>query len=554
MAATNSYTNMAELIKDYIAQDVDDYLEQSITVNNVTLSCDVYRVADGTSLTSAIFTGCTENDDHTQIVVGRNLSVASGVTLTPPYRCKGLFIGSAGEFINDGTISMTARGASASGQNIALVDEYSIAATGGSGGTGNGGSGSSASSLSCAGGGSGGYNSKSSGANSGAGGSGTSYSGGAGGGGNGGINTTAAAGSSTGGAGGAGASGSAGFTYVSCGGAGNPGGTTSKNYTGTVTDAESGTGGLLVIFADVLNQNGTVISNGSNGGAAPNVNTGAGGGGGSGGGCIVLLSKVSNTPGSYGVRGGAGGNAYYNGTYSYGRNGGSGGNGKYAAYTVSDMEIAAPIDLSLALTKKEYLDDIDPVDGRFMGLMDGDELYYEFGGERHRTVNTDAGFEDCHTRGEQVPDEIEVLLTNVQNGQVLVYDSTTQKFKNRDAGYVYSTDEKVVGIWIDGRPVYERTFIGVLPTISSSSEVISIIESMPNADYTVISTEGSVSWEISSSHKGTVITPWCAGSSNYICFHQYSNNFTLVSCGTHFSGASYRAITKYVKTIDTPTV
>lgn len=56
----------------------------------------------------------------------------------------------------------------------------------------------------------------------------------------------------------------------------------------------------------------------------------------------------------------------------------------------------------------------------------------------------------------------DVSFNNIQNGQVPKYNSTTQKWENADESgggewHEYSTEEKVVGKWIDGKPLYEKT-------------------------------------------------------------------------------------------------
>lgn len=65
----------------------------------------------------------------------------------------------------------------------------------------------------------------------------------------------------------------------------------------------------------------------------------------------------------------------------------------------------------------------------------------------------------------------DVNFSNLQNGQVPKYNSTTQKWENADESgsewHEYSTDEKVVGKWIDGKPIYEKTIH--IDSISSTS-------------------------------------------------------------------------------------
>lgn len=57
----------------------------------------------------------------------------------------------------------------------------------------------------------------------------------------------------------------------------------------------------------------------------------------------------------------------------------------------------------------------------------------------------------------------DVNFSNLQNSQVPKYNSSTQKWENADESggewHEYSTSEKVVGKWIDGKTIYEKTFI-----------------------------------------------------------------------------------------------
>ena len=237
------------------------------------------------------------------VKVNGDLTINEGVTVTA-YASeegyggpKGLFIYVTGTLTNNGTISMTARGAKAEGQNVYLFKnsdgsyEY-VPKEGANGGerTSNsirwnpGNDGSNGINRQTGGVGSGACgNDKSSYANSGYGGagaSGTSYSGGTGGGaakiyGSGSIE--AESGNSNGGKGGDGKSWSS--TYGASGGAGNPGGISAGNG----TSGNNGTGGLLIIYSNVFDNLNTISSDGTLGGY--NVT----GGGSSGGGSINIF-------------------------------------------------------------------------------------------------------------------------------------------------------------------------------------------------------------------------------------------------------------------------
>lgn len=267
----------------------------------------------------------------------KGLTIDAGAILTTSVRCKGLVLFVNGDCVINGTLSMTARGAYAAGDNLAIdykkaeflvspTDwanyEHRISAAGGTGGAyrtatgpaegilqraGNTGS---SSALASGGGGSGGvYASYGRTATSGAGGDGTSYSGGSGSGGaavNNTANRTSSAGGANGGAGSAGACIGASSTVRSAGGgAGNNGGAPCSSYH-TGTAGSNGTGGLLILVVSgnlYISETGLVSANGMPGGY------GVAGGGSSGGGIVKILhAKGYSNLGTVQANGGIGGN------------------------------------------------------------------------------------------------------------------------------------------------------------------------------------------------------------------------------------------------------
>lgn len=531
MAGINSYTNLVELIRDYYDLDVGTYYNQSITLGSTTLTCDIYRVSNNTALTSSVFTRCTSNDANTQIVIGKNLSVASGVTLRPPYRCKGIIIGSPKTFTNNGTISMTARGASGEGKEIPIFSSYKISAVGGAGGAGkyvdgrgytsqcdNGNDGSSPQSgiISCGGGGSGGGCAMNTTFTSGAGGAGTSFSGGAGG-------SLTQSGSSTGGAGGN-SSITSSYNHVR-GGAGNPKGT--DNCYSDSDSNGTGTGGLLIVISEKISGSGNFISQGSQGpGLTTKVTASSSyeksGGGASGGGCVVVLGRSVNITGSLDASGGAASvNVYSTGiaSDSY-ANGGKGGDGSVVNLTSNNLVLTNGEDLSLGITESQYLSQIPIVSGRLVALSDKDEMYYEYDDTRHRVGSghnvknsssttletrsslkfdtpftvTDDSTNDATVIGQltlgtsdladfdepsqastgvtNISQMADVAISSATSGQALVYNGSKWANSYRDY-HEYSTTEKVVGKWVDGSTVYEKTISSTLPTCSSDGSMAS---------------------------------------------------------------------------------
>lgn len=320
----------------------------------IDLDVECYEYLNNVTVSTNTLLGSATNDTRTVFArYNGNLTINAGNTLTVAARKKGFFIYVNGDLTVNGTISMTARGATAAGQFITLLhnDEegaFTVGALGGSGGAAvtNGGAaacsgtntqipginGDTAINFACGGGGSGNatmyfgaYASLS--CSSGAGGAGTTWSGGGGGGGSTVTYATktvvsGTAGSSTGGPGGDGsrltstASGACGSTYtlgyLSFGGAGNPSGT--KNpvypYAGICLPPEDGTGGLLVIFVRgnlILGATGRIQAQGSRGGDFNNLSYRIykGFGGSSGGGSVnVFYGKKLTNNGSINALGG----------------------------------------------------------------------------------------------------------------------------------------------------------------------------------------------------------------------------------------------------------
>ena len=267
----------------------------------------------------------TENENAKSMVVLKvngNLTIDEEAKLTA-YASKngyggpkGMMIYCTGTLTNNGTISMTARGAKAEGQDVYLwknsdnsyefvpaegasgANSVRITTSGFWGGTFSiiGESGSNSINRQTAGGGSGaaiangddGYGWTKTTSISGAGASGTAYSGGTGGGAALGETLysgyTSESGSVNGGKGGRSKSSYAGNAGS---GAGNPGGTDGNDG----SKGSNGTGGLLIIYANSLINNSNIEANGSNGG---NGYKNAGGGS-SGGGSINIFYKDNYT-------------------------------------------------------------------------------------------------------------------------------------------------------------------------------------------------------------------------------------------------------------------
>lgn len=264
-----------------------------------------------------------------------NFTISTGATLSVPVRKKGLAIFVAGDLTVNGTISMSSRGANATGQNVRLFYDgstgYDVPSSGASGGSAVSctASASSASAIgnpggvgtngATGGGGSGEAIVNWSGTStSGAGSSGTSFSGGTGGGGCYGYNSTETAGSGAGN-GGQGGQGKWYFAWTYPdrtigGGGGNPGGlghlsTTETGVTSEYGQGVSGTGGLLAIYVggDIhISSSGSIEANAPDNDPETGTYNLQAAGGGSGGGTVnIFYGGTLTNLGSITASGGA---------------------------------------------------------------------------------------------------------------------------------------------------------------------------------------------------------------------------------------------------------
>lgn len=335
-----------ELLKQNISDGIYIY---HCTTNNIEIEFQIINYNDNVVLsnTNTTFGNTTADSQMLILKFHKNLTINSGITLIPQVRKKGMIIYVAGTLINNGKISMTARGASAVGQDVYLYNDEYVPAIGSNGGKGvkgqvNGNVGINGTKRSTGGGGAGAsMRANTTGGN---GGSGTSYSGGTGGGGASSALDTGMAGysgSNTGGAGGVALGRRTSSTmYAASGGVGNPSGKDAAPNSGaniTVTgnvnsNSPSGTGGLLVIFTSVLENHGTIESNGIGSTYPKGYNNGvACSGGSSGGGSINIFLSNCISKGTLTATGGKS-------TIVSGCTGGNGGNG-----SITLMELINPI-------------------------------------------------------------------------------------------------------------------------------------------------------------------------------------------------------------------
>ena len=139
-------------------------------------------------------------------------------------------------------------------------------------------------------------------------------------------------------------------------------------------------------------------------------------------------------------------------------------------------------------------------------------------------------------------DGFPIDITQPQDGQLLVYDATAGRWVN--GGHKYSTDEHVVGTWIDGKPIYEKT---ISSNINISTTAVRINHNIQNIDV-ILDVENSV---VQNPNDGTSLPiPYISGS-NYIEYQVNRTIIFIVSGSSVFANyTKLYSVLRYTKTTD----
>lgn len=114
------------------------------------------------------------------------------------------------------------------------------------------------------------------------------------------------------------------------------------------------------------------------------------------------------------------------------------------------------------------------------------------------------------------------------------------------AGNIYSTEETRVGTWIDGRPLYRKTFIGISPNAPNGEEIADI------SALSVGTVANGYGWIETNSNSGTIYIPYTIDVSN-VCFVYISNDkngLMMLTRGSSFIGKNFWYTVEYTKTTD----
>lgn len=109
----------------------------------------------------------------------------------------------------------------------------------------------------------------------------------------------------------------------------------------------------------------------------------------------------------------------------------------------------------------------------------------------------------------------------------------------------YSTEEKVVGTWIDGKPIYQKTYSGTM--VNASSEAKNIINI--DVDYSEIWIDLQNSF-ITSQNESLTLNYYFAPTDYSRAYIKKDQNAVRIKTGVDLSGRNYIITLRYTKTTD----
>lgn len=131
-------------------------------------------------------------------------------------------------------------------------------------------------------------------------------------------------------------------------------------------------------------------------------------------------------------------------------------------------------------------------------------------------------------------------------------------FAGQSEAFNFTREEKVIGTWVDGKPLYQKVLTGNLGTVtavaitSAPAQVLWVIDSTIQ----IHKIFGNLKYYTSSNQYGFVYFPGglysttATNFTNALCCLVVDNKLTAFVSGAHFSNQPYEVVVQYTKTTD----
>lgn len=123
---------------------------------------------------------------------------------------------------------------------------------------------------------------------------------------------------------------------------------------------------------------------------------------------------------------------------------------------------------------------------------------------------------------------------------------------------IYSTSEKVVGCWTDGRPIYQKTFTGTMPTVTTDGSFVHSFISVGSSVNEFIRLDAMMKTsgylfaplERDSSTSNGMVQAYVSGMNNSYATSSDRNKIRITNSSVNFSGYTVYITAQYTKTTD----
>ena len=130
-----------------------------------------------------------------------------------------------------------------------------------------------------------------------------------------------------------------------------------------------------------------------------------------------------------------------------------------------------------------------------------------------------------------------------------------------DRSNMYSTDEKIIGQWTDGKPIYQKTFVTTMPnctkdgtTATKSIDVGASVEKYIKMEGEIFSTSSSsakhIPWYVQTASGGSLLRTTVAGHDNTASTSSAKNKVIIGLDYTSYSNLACQITVQYTKTTD----
>lgn len=176
--------------------------------------------------------------------------------------------------------------------------------------------------------------------------------------------------------------------------------------------------------------------------------------------------------------------------------------------------------------------------------------YTPIGWENLPNTTTPINKTNLNKMDTQIKQNADDIETNTSDIATNVTDISTlnTKVDNLEKGEIYSLNEKVVGEWIDGRPIYRKVInFGNLP--NNTTKAVNPGITIGSSECQVVNIYGFATY---ASNSTVMPLPFASTSGSFaeVSLNIDVNGYISIGTGTDRTGASAYVILEYIKATD----